>query len=477
MSDVVQSLRDLYEKYGQGHVFKFWDELSSEDQSKLVADLQDVNVAEMDDYWKSSQSCTTVLNTEKMAPVADESVGRAESADADTLHQYEQLAFKAMSEGQVGVLLLAGGQGTRLGVPYPKGMYNIGLPSEKSLYQIQVERILKLQELASRLTGGSGKITMYIMTSEHTRVPTQDYFKKNNYFGADEEQIKIFEQRTIPAFDFEGKFIMSSKFGLARSPDGNGGLYWALRKQAVIEDLEKKDIRYLHVYCVDNVLVKVADPSFIGFCMHKGAEAGNKVVEKEAPNEAVGVVVDIEGKFQVVEYSEITQDQSERRDANGRLTFRAGNICNHFFTIDFLKNICSDFEAKLPHHIAKKKVPYVDVKTGEHFKPEKPNGIKLEKFVFDVFQFTNNFVVWECTRGSEFSPLKNADGTKSDNPTTSRQAVYKLHRGYLEKAGAKLTGNEDDAVEISPLVSYSGEGLESYAGKELKTPIHLQPSV
>jgi len=479
MSDVldpeaVQNLKNLYEKHGQVHVFSLWESLTPEERQKLVTDLRDVDVAEMAEFWKSSQEGGTPhLNTEGMEPVDEDCVGRAVGTPEETLQLYEELAFRAMAGGEVGVLLLAGGQGTRLGVPYPKGMYDIGLPSGKSLYQIQVERILRLQELASRLTGGSaGCITMYIMTSEHTKAPTLAYFEKNNYFGATRDQIRIFEQRTIPAFDFEGKLILGSKSGLARSPDGNGGLYWALRNTGVLKELQARDIRYLHVYCVDNVLVKVADPRFIGFCIHKKAEAGNKVVEKELPSESVGVVVKIDGKVQVVEYSEISEENSQRRAPDGRLTFRAGNICNHFFTRTFLQKVCSEFESKLPHHVAKKKIPFVTLDKGEVIKPEKPNGIKLEKFVFDVFQFTDSFVVWECVRDEEFSPLKNADGTAKDNPTTARQAVFDLHRRYLSQAGAAISGSE--AVEISPLVSYAGEGLSSYSGKSVSSPVHLQ---
>ena len=254
-------------------------------------------------------------------------------------------------------------------------MYDIGLPSGKTLYQIQMERILRLEELARRLTGTRGRIQMYIMTSEATKEPTRAFLEKNNYFGLSLEQVTIFEQRVIPAFDNAGKFILETRAKLARSPDGNGGLYWALRHQGILADLEAKDVRFLHVYCVDNVLVKVADPVFMGYCIEKKAgrehytilqklkqilasESGNKVVEKACPAEAVGVVCKLEGKIQVqegvsnkicfidcvkvVEYSEISQETSEQRTEDGKLTYRAGNICNHFFTRDFLK-VCFPF--------------------------------------------------------------------------------------------------------------------------------------
>ncbi|XP_023331233.1 UDP-N-acetylhexosamine pyrophosphorylase-like protein 1 [Eurytemora carolleeae] len=471
MSDELEALKQLYKKYGQEHVFNFYDELSAQEQQELVQELRDVDVADLQECWEITQRGDQLLDTSAMLPIDEDLIGSVNSTKEDVLQNYEELALRAISDGHIGVLLLAGGQGTRLGVPYPKGMYDIGLLSGKSLYQIQVERILRLEELAKRLTGSSGKITMYIMTSDHTKTPTQDYFVKHNYFGALPEQIKIFEQQTIPAFNNKGKFVLRTKYNLARSPDGNGGLYRALREEKILEDMDKKEIRYLHVYCVDNVLVKVADPRFMGFCISRKAEAGNKVIEKGWPSEPVGVVVRIEDKVQVVEYSEISKENSELREKDGRLTYRAGNICNHFFEREFLKRVCREHEKKIPYHVAKKAIPFVDPETGIQIKPDSPNGIKLEKFVFDVFQFSKSFVVWECNREEEFSPLKNGEGAAKDTPSTAREALYALHRRYLKEAGAIFSGGAQDAAELSPIVSYSGEGLEAYANQSINLPV------
>merc|ERR1719249_87248 len=171
-----------------------------------------------------------------MRPIEDSLCQSVNTATPEELEEYRSIALRAAGKGHVGVLLLAGGQGTRLGVPYPKGMYDIGLPSGKTLYQIQIERILRLQELAKRLTGQDCKIPMYVMTSEHTKQPTLEFFKKHNYFGMEDDQLVIFEQRTIPAFDLQGGFIMETKSKLARAPDGNGGLYWALKHEGVLSD-------------------------------------------------------------------------------------------------------------------------------------------------------------------------------------------------------------------------------------------------
>lgn len=188
--------------------------------------------------------------------------------------------LEAVSSGQVGVLLLAGGQGTRLGTTSPKGMYDVGLPSGKSLYHLQAERLWKLQELAASLAGEGhprGSVTWYIMTSEATKEPTIQYFQQNDYFGLDENDLVFFEQGTLPCFTFDGQIILQSSGKLAHAPDGNGGLYRALKRQNVVQDMRKRGIQYLHVYCVDNILVKMADPIFMGYCMSLGTDCGAKV--------------------------------------------------------------------------------------------------------------------------------------------------------------------------------------------------------
>jgi UDP-N-acetylglucosamine/UDP-N-acetylgalactosamine diphosphorylase len=283
---------------------------------------------------------------------------------------------------------------------------------------------------------------------------------------------------TLPCLSMEGKILLETTSRVAVAPDGNGGLYAALRTplspatpdHTIMTDLAKRGILYIHAYGVDNCLVRVADPVFIGTCIGKQADCAAKVVRKTDPTESVGVVVrrgtSIPPRYEVVEYSEISKEDAERRDPNKptELAFRAANIVTHFYTTSFLKAE-SDFEEQMAFHIARKKIPCIDLESGQAIKPTKPNGMKLELFVFDVFPFAQRFHVLEVARQDEFSALKNAPGAGSDCPETSRRDLLALHRRWLREAGATVADDFD--IEISPLLSYAGEGLETLKGKTL----------
>ncbi|XP_017557176.1 UDP-N-acetylhexosamine pyrophosphorylase-like protein 1 isoform X1 [Pygocentrus nattereri] len=480
---------------GQTHVLRFWSELSGEEKDVFLDELSQLDPEELSQHCRAAAEAASRASGEgerldtHMEPVAAEFIGSVCKSDKETLKQWDDEGILQIAENRVAVLLLAGGQGTRLGVSYPKGMYNVGLPSGKTLYQIQAERIQKVQELANEKNGSKCTVPWYIMTSEFTLEPTEKFFKENGYFGLDPSNVIMFEQRMIPAVSFDGKIILEKKNKIAMAPDGNGGLYRALVDNNVLEDMEKRGVQYVHVYCVDNILVKLADPVFIGFCVSKGADCGAKVVEKAYPAEPVGVVCRVDGIYQVVEYSELKPEMAEQRHPGGELVYSSGNICNHFFTRDFLQEVAQKFQGQLKQHVAIKKVPFVD-EEGSLVKPTKPNGIKMEKFVFDVFQFSKKFVAFEVLREEEFSPLKNADGAPVDTPTTVRRSLLAQHYRWAVQAGANFLDEHGNPItpklrtaqdvdppaicEISPLVSYFGEGLDKVLKqKSLKSPFLL----
>nr|XP_039269643.1 UDP-N-acetylhexosamine pyrophosphorylase-like [Styela clava] len=492
-------LYDTLKSYDQDHLLTYWNDLSAKEQSQLTQDIKKININELNGYV--TRALAPVNNghsnniDQKMKPIPSEHFGSATDMNDENAKRWEVLGLEEISHDRIAVVLLAGGQGTRLGVKYPKGMYNVGLPSGKTLYQLQAERIRRLEQLAFEKTGKKGVIAWYIMTSEATKQQTLDFFEQHSYFGLDKNNVILFEQFTLPCVDFNKKIILAAKNKIATAPDGNGGLYRALREHGVLDDMSRRGVRATHVYCVDNILVKMADPVFVGFCREKGADCGAKVVEKNHPDEAVGVVCLVDNVYQVVEYSEITSETARLRTESGKLTFSAGNICNHFFTLDFLKNVCSlEQESQLYHHVAKKKIPYLN-KDGKTVTPSTPNGIKMEKFVFDVFKFSERFAVLEVKREDEFSPLKNADkpdGIGGDsNPRTSRWALMSLHHRLIASAGGQIADQSGKVitveescsntereypvqVEISPLLSYAGEGLDNMVrNKTLPSPVHL----
>lgn len=286
--------------------------------------------------------------------------------------------------------------------------------------------------------------------------------------GRTAEEYQLTIVGVLPALSDDGKLLLSTPSSVSVAPDGNGGLYAALRRPyspnspaTVISDLKQHGIKYIHGYCVDNCLVKVADPVFLGACIERNAPLGSKVVRKTDPAESVGVLAMRGEKFGVVEYSEISKEKSEMRTGDGQLAFRAANIVNHFYTTEFLEGV-EAMEKKMAFHIAKKKIPTVDLSTGESITPSTPNGMKLELFVFDVFPFTSDLCVLEVGRAEEFSPLKNAPGSKTDSPETSRRDLLAQQKRWLEAAGAEVDWGVE--IEVVPSATYGGEGLDYVKG-------------
>jgi UDP-N-acetylglucosamine/UDP-N-acetylgalactosamine diphosphorylase len=429
-STMDEDLKRTANFYGQEHLV----EHSEREKSALfLADIKSIDFEATSDSFGKAMAGNN--NEEKpvcsrMAPIEQSFCESIRDCSEETLKAYHDVALEAISKNEVGMLCLAGGQGTRLGVAIPKGLYDLKLPSKKSLYQIQMERGQRLAMEAKAATGKDCNIPVFIMTSEQTKAPTEEFFKKHSYFGLDPSNLFLFEQRTIPCMDNDGKIIIENRDKVARAPDGNGGLYWALQNERILDEFERRGVKFLHVYCVDNVLVRVADPIFMGYCISKGAESGNKVVEKAFPEEGVGVVCKVDNRVQVIEYSEIGKEVSERRDENGKLTFRAANICIHFFTTEFLKRVCTEHESELPQHVARKKVPYYDASKGVTVKPTANNG----SWKNSSLTFFSLRVPLSCG-----SVLGTRSSAHSRTPTGPARATRPRHRGRLYTSSTRST--------------------------------------
>jgi UDP-N-acetylglucosamine/UDP-N-acetylgalactosamine diphosphorylase len=457
----LQELKDKYEKSQQDHVFAFYDELDTEEKAALYDQLQTIDPHRINVLADKALHPPKQSHEDKqpsIEPLPTEASASLLDSEQKQVDEWYKAGLDLIAENKVAVVLMAGGQGTRLGSSDPKGCFDIGLPSKKSLFQMQAERIFKIQELAKKQKGSEQPpaVPWYVMTSGPTRKPTEKFFEEHNYFGLPKENVIVFEQGVLPCISNEGKILMESKSRVAVAPDGNGGIYEALIMSGARQDMSKRGIEHVHAYCVDNCLVKVADPVFLGFSASKDVDIATKVVRKRAAKEPVGLIVQKNGKPDVVEYSEIDKEMAEAKDSSDLLKYRAANIVNHYYSFRFFEDI-ERWSHRLPHHVAKKKIPYMDTESGKTVKPEKPNGIKLEQFVFDVFPFIgmDKFACLEVERKQEFSPLKNAKGTGEDDPDTSKRDIMQQGAQWARDAGATVISEGDETgIEVSPLISY-----------------------
>ena len=483
--DALDALKEKYAKAGQDHVFTFYDSLSKSEKSELFEQLSGFDPSHINDITdRALNPPEHDEHADKVEPLPESATASIlDSSEADIKKWYDS-GLELVAANKVAVVLMAGGQGTRLGSSDPKGCYDIGLPSHKSLFQLQAERIRKIQLLASaaaaaaaaaaggaRKTGSEGNdddgqvrktavtVPWYVMTSGPTRQPTEAFFEKHDYFGLDKSNVRVFQQGVLPCISNEGKILLESRGKVAVAPDGNGGIYQALVVSGAIEDMRRRGIEHIHTHGVDNCLVKVADPVFIGFAAALDVDIATKVVRKRNATESVGLIVSRNGRPDVVEYSEIDKEMAEATDPKHPdvLRLRAANIVNHYYSFRYLESI-PQWVHRLPHHVARKKIPAVDLASadGEAVTktPEKPNGIKLEQFVFDCFPLLelDKFACFEVRREDEFSPLKNARGKGEDDPDTSKRDIMAQGQRWAREAGAVVV--QEGGVEISPLISY-----------------------
>lgn len=328
---------------------------------------------------------------------------------------FTRVGMDAIRNTKVGAVLLAGGQGTRLGFDKAKGMYNIGVTRELYIFEQLIANLKKVTAAANAW------VPLYIMTSDKNDEQTRAFFEEHAYFGYDPAYIRFFVQEMVPAVDFEGNVLIESNDSLAMSPNGNGGWFKSLVKAGLDRDLEEKGVEWLNVFAVDNVLQQIADPVFVGATIASGCVSGAKVVRKTNPYERVGALCLEDGKPSIVEYYELTPEMAEAVNENGSLLYGFGVILNYLFRLDKLLEIEN---RQLPFHIVEKKVPYLD-ENGMLQKPETPNAYKFETLILDMIYMMDNCLSFEVVREKEFAPVKNATGV--DSVESARELLQKNH--------------------------------------------------
>jgi UDP-N-acetylglucosamine/UDP-N-acetylgalactosamine diphosphorylase len=457
---------------GQEHIFRFWDELPPDDRRQLLGQIERLDFQLL---ARLVQKIGEKAPRRPIEPPRDVLRLPASEAEREQRARARAAGEEALAAGRVACIVVAGGQGTRLGFPGPKGAFPIGPITQKTLFQLFAEKI--------QATGRRYKTTIpwYVMTSEGNREAVERYFQEHSYLGLGRADTFFFTQRELPAVDKSGKLLLAEKGKIATSPNGHGGVIPALRESGALDDMARRGHDLVFYWQVDNPLARVAHPVFLGHVLLAGAEAGAKVASKRDPHEKVGVFGLLDGKLGVIEYSELSKEDAERRappseaDPKGRLVYDAGNLAIHAFTRGFLERL-SAAGVSMPYHQALKKVPYVGRK-GELVEPEAPNGIKFETFIFDALAEARGCVIMEVDRREEFAPVKNAAG--EDSPETSRRALVSLWGGWLERAGAKVArdaaGEVAVPIEISPLAALDEDDVARKVapGTEIAGPFKL----
>lgn len=327
--------------------------------------------------------------------------------------EFKALGLEAIKQCKVGAILLAGGQGTRLGFDKAKGMYNIGVTKDLYIFEQLIRNLQKVTEEAGAY------VPLYVMTSDKNDTDTRAFFAEHDYFGYNKDYVKFFVQEMVPAVDFDGNVLVEAEDSLAMSPNGNGGWFTSLLKAGLGEDMKEKGVEWLNVFAVDNVLQQIADPVFVGATLQSGCVSGAKVVRKVDPYERVGALCLEDGKPSIVEYYELTPEMAEATNEAGTLLYGFGVILNYLFRVDKLIAIA---EKNMPVHIVEKKVPYID-ENGVAVKPETPNAYKFETLVVDMVYLMDDCLSFEVDREKEFAPVKNPSGV--DSVESARELLQK----------------------------------------------------
>lgn len=379
----------------QLHVLKYFEELSEDEKGALLAQVEATDFSVIEACKKENHSAAKGTIT----PLAAMDLDEIEAKKA----LFEETGIKAIQEGKVGAVLLAGGMGTRLGSDDPKGMYNIGLTKDVYIFQRLIENLMDVVKAANTY------VHLFVMTSDKNDQATRAFFAEKEYFGYRPEYVHFFMQEMAPATDYDGHVYMESKSKISTSPNGNGGWFVSLQTAGLLELVHTEGIEWLNIFAVDNVLQRIADPVFVGAAIETGVSVGSKVVRKAAPDEKVGVMCLEDGRPSIVEYYELTDEMMNARNEKGEPAYNFGVILNYLFKVQALETL---FEGDCPVHVVEKKIPYIN-EAGELIKPEAPNGYKFEGLVLDMIHQLDTCLPFEVVRSKEFAPIKNKTGVDS----------------------------------------------------------------
>jgi UDP-N-acetylglucosamine/UDP-N-acetylgalactosamine diphosphorylase len=454
MGTTLDQLKTRLKPFGQDHLLAFWDKLDDAGRQSLAGQIENVDLELVGRLAKGGQRDEAWADLAQRA--SPPSAIRLADRTAERVAEAQRRGSAALAAGEVGVLVVAGGQGTRLGFEHPKGMYPIGPVSHAPLFRILIEKVL------ARGRAAGVRMPLYLMTSPATDRETVDYLASERNFGLPDDDLRVFCQGTMPAAEAQsGKLLLANRGSLSLSPDGHGGMLAALVRSGTLADAKARGIRYLFYAQIDNPLVAVGDPEFLGHHLVAGSELSSQVVAKRAIRDKVGNVVTIDGALRIIEYSDLNplgDEIVDRRLPDGAPVFWAGSIAVHVFDVDFLERMAKSADA-LPFHLAHKAVPYVDPASGQRIEPAGPNAIKFERFIFDLLPAAERAIVVEVDWARAFAPVKNAPGDTTDTPEATQSQMIALHREWLEQAGARVAA--DVPVEICPLFAQDAGELKA----------------
>lgn len=460
--DVVQLLNETK----QEHILDYLTFFSEEERQRLVEDIRQIDFEHIAEVYRTYSTPEEQSAEQKVFEAADVlRFDETGNSPAQRKRLY-RLGEDALRDGRVGVFLVAGGQGTRLGFSGPKGCYPVSPIKQKTLFQLFAENIRGLERRYGRT------LQWYIMTSSENNDQTQTYFRQQDRFGLKEDQVHFIVQKQIPSLDATGRLIVSRDKTIFKNPNGHGGSVYALADSGALARMRERGIEEIFYFQVDNPLAKIADPLFVGAHIEQRSEMSTKVVRKTDPDEKVGIIGKVNGRLGCIEYSELSADEAAEQTPDGQLRFNSANIAIHMLNCGFVEKLNRDRDFHLPYHIARKKIECLACGDGE-LKADAIDGIKFEMFIFDALGFARNAVTLEVPREEEFSPVKNRDG--SDSPDTARAAMVQLHRSWLKRADNRAVP-DDGIVEVSPLYALDGDAFaEKHSpDKDVSFPLYLE---